>query len=190
MDPQINQPQPTQPSETPPSSTLTPPAPVSPESHNTSAEKSGSKLPVVIAVIVLILLAGAVGYAATHKKKVATSNITTQSGAYGANEQPEDNSLQTEAELADYKIEAEITITDTTLSPQDLIVPNGAKIIWHNTGAKARTFAITPGTTVPNKMLSKFTVEAGNGYPYVIHQTGTFHYYDVDNPTVTGTFTV
>lgn len=188
MDPQFTQPSqppattPVNNAEQTPASAPTPkPAPVKGDKNN--------KLLIIVGVLVLIILAGAVVYAATHKKKAATTNVSTKQ-QYGADEEPEEGLLQTEAELSDYKQEAEITITANGYSPQALTMPNDSKIIWHNIDKKPHTVTITPGTPVPDKLQSKFTIEAGNGHPYVIHQKGTFHYFDVDNPKLSGQFTI
>jgi len=59
-----------------------------------------------------------------------------------------------------------------------------------NKDVVAHKIAITPGTMVPPQFDDRHEIIPSDGYPYVIHQAMTFHYYLVDHPTEGGTVIV
>ncbi len=109
---------------------------------------------------------------------VKTVHVTNASIETGYN--------QTEDELNNFKHEANINVTANGPSPQTLTVPVNTKIVWHNTDIKFHIIAISPGEKIPYQFYNNRTIITSGGYPFVIRQTGTFHYYYLDDPTQTG----
>ncbi len=132
-------------------------------------------------VLVFILILAGLGLSWHNHKNPSPRKTFTQKPESG---------LQTESELGDYKHEITITITAKGVSPQTLNIPSDTRIIWMNTDKVKHKLAITPGTLVPPKFDNFHQVDPGGGYPYVIHQAVTFHYYLVDNPKQGGTVIV
>lgn len=153
-------------------------------------EKQSKTTAILLIILVMIIAVVAVGvliYRSNHNKKTATSKTNQATQATGT---PEDGSKQTEAELRNFKDEATVNVTAEGPSPQTLNIAPGTKIIWQNKDSKSHQLAINPGSTVPNQFYNNRVLAAGDGYPFVINQTGTFHYHYVDNPTINGTIVV
>ncbi len=55
---------------------------------------------------------------------------------------------------------------------------------------KNRLGAIVSTEKVPPFFFNNRSIAAGGGYPWVVHQAVTFHYYIVDSPTQTGVVVV
>jgi hypothetical protein len=125
---------------------------------------------VVLVVVVVTLLA--------HHESGTGSNKPTK-------ESPE-NSQQTEEELRDYKHELTVTISADGVSPQTLNAPKDTRIIWMNTDTVPHKIAVTPGTPLPPQFDNNHQVDPAGGYPFVVHQPVSFHYYIVDRPTQGG----
>jgi hypothetical protein len=128
---------------------------------------------------------------------VVVSSLLQYDDLHGRNHQVEDTAEtaetgyhQTEDELRDYKHQVTVLLTADGPQPQTLRIPNDTRINWQNQDDKPHTLAISPGTTIPRQFYQNRTVATAGGYPFVIHQASTFHYYDVANPTLTGTVIV
>ena len=138
--------------------------------------KFDKKLAVLITVSV-VAVAGLLLFLINHNNLGNTKHTA---------EVPEPGYKQTEDELRDYKQEIQVTITADGPQPQTLRIPVNTRIAWYNQDGKAHQLAISPGTKIPDKFYNFRTIEPNNGYPFVAHQPGTFHYYDVATPTHTG----
>ncbi len=147
-------------------------------------KKSNPSLMVVFTVAIIALVGGFLVYNRMHKssKSNPTKTETTES--------PDPGYKQSETELKNYKQEVTVLLTADGPSPQTLNIPTDTKIVWQNQDSKPHQLAISPGTPTPNQFYNNRTVDPAGGYPFVIHQTGTFHYYYVDNPIVNGTIIV
>jgi hypothetical protein len=136
-------------------------------------------LSIVVAVVVVVAVAaGLLLYVGLHKN---TKHVQ---------ETPNPGYNQTEDELADHKQQVQVILTADGPQPQTLRVPVDTLIGWRNQDSKAHELAISPGTKVPDKFYNFRTLEPSGGYLFVIHQKGTFHYYDVAAPTHTGVIIV
>ena len=134
----------------------------------------GIVLLLIIGVILMIALGG-------NSKNKATSqtSMNTDPGYH-----------QTNAQLRDYKTEATIQITANGPLPSTLNVKKDTKVIWQNIDNKAHEIAIVSTEKVPPFFFNNRSIAAGGGYPWVVHQAVTFHYYIVDSPTQTGVVVV
>ena len=140
--------------------------------------RSKKRLAIIAGVVVLVVLVTALLVMRSNHENGASSNNPTK-------ESPE-NSQQTEEELRDYKHELTVTISADGVSPQTLNVPKDTRIIWMNTDTVPHKIAITPGTTLPLQFDDNHQIEPAGGYPYVVHQPVSFHYFVVDRPTQGG----
>jgi plastocyanin len=135
----------------------------------------------LLSVVVILLLVGVILIVTSggSKKKTTQQAMATDPG-YN----------QTNAQLRDYKYQAEVLITANGPLPATLNVGKDTKISWRNTDNKAHEIAIVSTEKVPPYFFNKRTIEAQGGYPWVVHQPVTFHYYVVDSPTQTGVIVV
>jgi hypothetical protein len=150
---------------------------------STPAQKSKANKLLLVIIISMVLVIAVVVVAAKKSKKplpVPTTNT----------EKVEDGSQQTEAELSDYKQEAQVFITAQGVSPETLVIPKDTRIVWENKDTAAHKIAIAAGTKSPPNFFDFRQIDVGGGYPYVIHESTTFHYYVVDHPTQNGTVIV
>jgi plastocyanin len=185
-----------------PKNQSTPNGDQSSDSKTSKEQKSNFRSTLAISLVVGVVVAGGVIFAvlkhdqtnSTTVASVSTAGIklgnandtTTSEAADTSGEEPEDGFYQTEAQLNDYQADATIQLTASGPSPQTMTVPVGTKVIWQNIDTANHEIAISPGQTVPPQFYNNRTIVAGDGYPYVVSQTGTFDYYFVDNPSLTG----
>ncbi|MDB5163978.1 MAG: Plastocyanin [Candidatus Saccharibacteria bacterium] len=173
MDPDIISPQPT----TTPTADV--PAPVAPSSGSPKALK------VIAAVLVLLILAGGGFALLKHQQKSPTKSAQPAPAAASL-----ESGKQTEDQLKDFKQEVTVTITADGVTPQTLTIPNNSRINWMNKDKVAHKLVISPGAKVPPQFDDNHQIDPDGGYPFVLHQTGTFSYYIADQPTHSGTVVV
>lgn len=155
------------------------PSPPLQPAENTRRRLNLQKILIIVMVIVLVSVALILRVHHQHKRPTSQPN----------HEIPE-SGLQTETELSAFKQEVTVTISAKDVTPQTLIIPNDTRINWMNKDIVAHKLAITPGTMIPPKFDNFHLIDPEGGYPYVIHQAGTFHYYLVNRPTQGGTIIV
>ncbi len=148
-------------------------------SQPTPSKSSPLKLQKIIFIIILVILVIAAAVLAPRANRKSTNPL--QSGK----ERPE-SGLQTETELGNFKQEVTVIITSKGVSPQTLMIPNDTRINWMNKDRVAHRIAITPGTAMPPQFDNFHRIDPAGGYPYVIHQIVSFHYYLIDKPTQGG----
>ncbi len=141
------------------------------------------KIILVIGTIILVVAVGAYTFTRHNSKK------TTSSSQTHITESPE-SGKQTESELNDFKQEVTVEISADGISPQVLHISKDTRINWINKDKVVHKLAITPGDTVPPQFDNDHQIDVGGGYPYVIHQSITFHYYVVDKPIHSATVIV
>jgi plastocyanin len=143
-----------------------------------SLTKKFDKKLTILVVLSVVVIAGLLVFLVIHNNAGNNSKH--------AEEAPNPGYKQTEDELADHKQQVQVNITADGPQPQTLRVQPDTLIGWRNSDSKAHELAISPGTKVPDKFYNFRTLDPSGGYQFVIHQTGTFHYYDVTTPTLTG----
>ncbi len=85
-----------------------------------------------------------------------------------------------------------VTMTDEGFSPQDMKIPAGGAVVFHNTGTKAHRPASDPHPehTDYYGFDSLVGVSPGSTYTFTFTKVGTWKYHDETDPTKTGTITV
>lgn len=97
---------------------------------------------------------------------------------------------------------AEVTITkdaflpenvETAFSPGDLTIPVGTTVRWVNGDAVAHT--VTSGTSdgtvgIPDGRFDSGFIDPGDGFTFTFTQPGTYPYYCIPHPWMSGTITV
>jgi plastocyanin len=153
--------------------------PIAPTETQPLQKPKISKRLLILAIIVgvLAVLAIVAVLINNHSKTIINHALT------GVNEAGYN---QSEDQLNDFKQTANINVSATGASPQTLSVPLNTKIIWQNSDRISHEIAISPDEKIPFQFYNNRTIIASGGYPFVIRQTGTFHYYYVDNPSLTG----
>ncbi len=134
---------------------------------------------ILVGIVAIVVIVAVVAHKPATK---STKQATTGVNEAGYN--------QSEDELNNFKQTADINVSASGATPQTLTVPVDTKIIWKNSDSVSHEIAISPGENIPYQFYNNRTIIADGGYPFVIRQTGTFHYYYVDNPSYTGTVVV
>jgi plastocyanin len=140
------------------------------------------KIVIVTTMAILIIAVIALAFTGHHNKSASNASKTVA-------EQPE-SGKQTESDLRNFKHEVTVEITADGITPQALNIQTDTRINWENKDSVAHKLAITPGTTAPAQFDDGHQIVVGGGYPFVVHQTGTFHYYLTDRQTQGGTIVV
>jgi plastocyanin len=143
--------------------------------------KTNKKLTIILA-IAIVVFAGLLLLVIIHNHPGNTAKHTAET--------PDTGYRQTEDGLRDYKQAVTVNITADGPSPQTLRVPNDTLISWRNQDGKQHQLAIAPGTKAPDGFYDFRIINPGDAYPFVIHQAGTYYYYDVATPTLTGVIIV
>lgn len=140
--------------------------PVLPPFSGMSAPQPKKKLWILLAAVIIVVLAGAaIAYMVLRQ---------TQPQAAAA-------------EISD-KV-AHVTIGAGSVTPATVQVKKGQEVTWTNSGS-AQHQLTADQDTLPG-FGTEEPLSQGDSYTYVFETSGTFHYYDPNDPSVyTGTITV
>lgn len=131
-----------------------------------------------IAVVALIVVAGAIWYLVAHKPAAtATSNMSSMN--------TNNNSAANTSGEAPVSTN-NVTIHNFAFSPAAITVKVGTVVTWTNQDSIAHTVTETDGLSGP----ASGNVNPGSSFSFTFRAPGTYHYHCSIHPEMTGTVTV
>jgi plastocyanin len=87
-------------------------------------------------------------------------------------------------DVGDAAVVTEVSVVDVTFQPADIEVPVGSTVDWTNEDPFAHTVTARDG------VFDSGTMDAGGIFSQTFSEPGTFEYFCVIHPSMTGTVTV
>lgn len=131
---------------------------------------------VIVAVLVVIVLAGGAYYLTKHSYKKAGSSMTSSTNMNGSNSVASSTPTATNS----------VAIQNFAFSPTAITVKKGTTVTWTNKDSTAHTVTETDGQNGPKSG----DLAQGATYTFTFNTAGTFHYHCAIHSEMTGTVTV
>jgi len=130
----------------------------------------------VIAVVVVILIIGAIAFGLSRNSNKNTSNQNTPSSASSQSSQNNQSLTSTNS----------VTIQNFAFTPGDITVKKGTTVTWTNNDSTAHSVNETDNQKGPDSG----DLNPGDKYSFTFNQSGTFKYRCNLHPEMLGTVTV
>jgi hypothetical protein len=107
------------------------------------------------------------------------------------------NHLARQVDIEEHKYEATVVISSSNYTPATLVIKPDTEVFFENHSLNLEGENGLPHTAVQSKAstdqatgFSSGQILAQSGYGYIFKKSGTFHFFDADNPTLTETIVV
>jgi plastocyanin len=107
------------------------------------------------------------------------------------------NHLARQVDIEEHKYEATVVISSNNYTPATLVIKPDTEVFFENHSLNQEGENGLPHTAVQSKASTDQTagfssgqILAQSGYGYIFRKSGTYHFFDADNPTLTETIVV